>query len=218
MVKIPEINLRPSYLEKLKSALEDTLPGNDAHLNMASLKRLEELENNHPISTAIKSSILILLYPKNNKVFTTFILRQKYDGVHSGQVSFPGGRLEKGDRSLIATALREAKEEVNINPDEVSVLGTLSDLYIPPSNYVVSPVVAYSYSEPDFVAQESEVAEIIESDLGFLFDPKCKKETTIDIGNSTKIKTPYFDVKGHVVWGATAMILSELIEVIKSIS
>jgi hypothetical protein len=89
-------------------------------------------------------------------------------------------------------------------------------MYIPPSNYLVLPVVGYQYSRPDFMAEKSEVAEIIEADLSFLFDNKLIKETVLDV-HGYKIQAPYFDVDGHIIWGATAMILNELKEVIESI-
>ena len=148
---------------------------------------------------------------------TVFILRQIYDGIHSGQVSFPGGRLEKKDKSLIETALRESREEVHIDPDKVQILGTLSEMYIPPSNYLVLPVVGYQPSRPDFIPGKSEVAKIIEADFDFLFDDSLVKETTLDV-QGYKIQAPYFDVNGHIIWGATAMILNELKDVIESIS
>jgi len=163
------------------------------------------------------SSVLILIYPDKDILKTVFILRQTYDGVHSGQVSFPGGRKEDSDDSLIDTALRESNEEVNIDPEKVQVLGVLSEMYIPPSNYLVLPVVGYQDSPPDFIPEKSEVAEIIETNLSFLFDQNLVKETLLDV-RGYKIQAPYYDVDGHIVWGATAMILSELKEVIESIN
>jgi len=210
------ITLDPVFLNKLKVALENELPGMTSHRKMASRLRLEELKFNHDTSQALRSSVLILLYPKNGTVFTNFILRQTYDGVHSGQVSFPGGRVEPGDRTLIDTALREAHEEVNINPQKVQVLGTLSEIYIPPSNFKVLPIVAFSDEAPDFKPDENEVAEIIESDLNFLFDPNAKKEKILH-SRGHEIEAPYYDVKGYVVWGATAMILNELKDIIESL-
>ncbi len=204
------------FTKALSKRLKKPLPGNNAHNKMASKVRLDELKFNYDTSNAILSSVLILLFKDADMIKTIFILRQTYDGIHSGQVSFPGGRLEKNDESLIETALRESKEEVNIDPDKVHILGTLSEMYIPPSNYLVLPVVAYQHSRPDFMAEKSEVAEIIEADLSFLFDNKLIKETVLKV-RGYKIQAPYFDVDGHIIWGATAMILNELKEVIESI-
>ena len=204
------------FIQDLTKRLKKPLPGKKAHKKMASKVRLNELTFEYDTSNATLSSVLILLFKDADVIKTVFILRQTYDGVHSGQVSFPGGRLEKNDESLIETALRESKEEVNIDPAKVTILGTLSEMYIPPSNYLVLPVIGYQYSRPDFMAEKSEVAEIIEADLAFLFDNKLIKETVIDV-HGYKIQAPYFDVNGHIIWGATAMILNELKEVIESI-
>jgi len=206
-----------SFCNKLQSKLSEPLPGEDAHLKMASNVRLGELKFNSSKKPARLSSVLILLYLNNNKIYTSFILRPKYDGVHSGQVAFPGGRQEKEDKSIIHTALREAKEEVNIEQSKITVLGTLSDLFIPPSNYLVTPVLAFSDCPPDFIPQESEVEKIIEANISFLFDETLVKRKTLIVRN-TKIDAPYYKVNEQTIWGATAMILSELKEVIKSIN
>ena len=205
------------FTNLLSKRLKESLPGQKAHNRMASKVRLDELKFNYDTSNAILSSVLILLYKDGNVLKTVFILRQTYDGIHSGQVSFPGGRLEKKDKSLIETALRESREEVHIDPDKVQILGTLSEMYIPPSNYLVLPVVGYQPSRPDFIPEKSEVAKIIEADFDFLFDDSLVKETTLDV-QGYKIQAPYFDVNGHIIWGATAMILNELKDVIESIS
>lgn len=211
------ITLEPNFLDKLKIALNGKLPGPSSHQKMASRVRLNAMKSGTDTSTAIQSSVLILLYPNNNKIYSVFILRQTYDGVHSGQVSFPGGRTEPSDTSLVNTALREASEEINIAPDEVHILGTLTELYIPPSNFLVLPVLAYTHSRPDFKPDPFEVAEIIESDLSFLDDPALRKETTLNV-RGVEIEAPYFEVQGKIVWGATAMILSELKDILSSIT
>ena len=204
------------FIKNLTVRLKEPLPGKKAHNRMASKVRLDELKFDYDTSNATLSSVLILLFKDADVIKTVFILRQTYDGVHSGQVSFPGGRLEENDESLIETALRESNEEVNIDPEKVHIIGTLTEMYIPPSNYLVLPIVGYQPSRPDFLPEKSEVAEIIEADLAFLFDNKLVKETMLDI-RGYKIQAPYFDVDGHIVWGATAMILNELKEVIESI-
>jgi 8-oxo-dGTP pyrophosphatase MutT (NUDIX family) len=210
-------NLRTGqdFKERLKAALASDLPGSNSHLKMASQVRRGGMKFKYDPSSAVPSSVLILLFPGDDSLHTVFILRQTYNGVHSGQVSFPGGRKEPEDRDLVATALREAAEEVNIDPSKVEVLGTLSEMYIPPSNFLVLPVVGYSDSKPDFSPDETEVAEIIETDLEFLFNENKKKETTLNV-RGTVIDTPYYDVKSKVIWGATAMILSELEDIIKT--
>lgn len=203
--------------EELESKLKQTLPGDSAHFKMASSHRQQRLQFGHDPKKAVESAVLIHLYPYGSRIFTTLILRNSYDGVHSGQVSFPGGGKEKTDRNLIETALREAREEVNITPETVHILGVLSELYIPPSNYIVTPVVGFSESQPQFKPDNYEVVKIIKTDLSFLFDESKRKEKMIHV-REYEIEAPYFDVDGYVAWGATAMILSELREVIKSIN
>jgi len=205
-----------SLIIDFQKQLSFPLPGRDAQLKMASAIRNKEAGFNYDTSSATKSSVLISLYPAEGNLYTVFILRQTYDGVHSGQVCFPGGRMEPDDNSLIHTALREAQEEVNINAGKVKVLGALSELFIPPSNFIVLPVIGFLNERPDLKPDISEVAEIIETDISFLFEDNQIKHKTIEI-NGYKIEAPYFDVKGKVIWGATAMILSELKEVILKI-
>ena len=151
------------------------------------------------------------------EVKTVLILRPTYDGVDSGQVSFPGGGRKENDNTIVETAIRESYEEVNIDPGKVNVIGALSDMYIPPSNYMVTPVIGYTISKPDFKPEESEVERIIETNLDFLFNDTLRKETVLNI-RGYQINAPYFDIQGHIVWGATAMILSELRELIQSIT
>jgi 8-oxo-dGTP pyrophosphatase MutT (NUDIX family) len=204
------------FCHKLQNRVKGNLPGEGAHMKMSSRLRTRELEFNNDASSAKLSSVLILLYFDNHKVKIPFILRPKYDGVHSGQISFPGGSMEENDESPIHTALREAQEELNINPKKITVLGTLSEMYIPPSNFLVTPVLAYSDIKPDFIPQASEVEKVIEADISFLLEDSLKKTKNIYVRN-TQIKAPYYDVNNHTVWGATAMMLSELESIIKSV-
>ncbi len=203
------------FVEVLEQRLKQPLPGEQAQMKMASRVRLDDLKLDYDISNAIPSGVLILFYPSSMEVKTVLILRQTYDGVHSGQVSFPGGRREENDKTIVETAIRESEEEVNIDPDKVNVIGALSDMYIPPSNFLVTPVVGYTTSKPDFKPEESEVERIIETNLDFLFDKTLQKETLLNI-RGYQINAPYFDIQSHIVWGATAMILSELKELIES--
>jgi len=203
------------FIHSLNNRLKLQLPGEEAQMKMASRIRHDDLKLDYDLSKAIPSGILILFYPSDDQVKTVLILRQTYEGVHSGQVSFPGGRYEESDKSIIETALRESQEEVNIDPKKVKLIGALSEMYIPPSNFLVTPVVGFTESLPDFIPDSNEVEKIIETNLDFLFDKNAQKETLLNI-RGHKINAPYFDVHGHIVWGATAMILSELREVIES--
>ena len=162
------------FIFSLKNRLKLPLPGEHAQLKMASKVRLDDLKLDYDTSNAIPSGILILLYPADDQIKTILILRQTYDGVHSGQVSFPGGRREKTDNSILETALRESQEEVNVEHEKVKLIGTLSEMYIPPSNFLVTPVVGYSEKRPDFIPDKNEVEKIIETNLHFLFDKNLR--------------------------------------------
>ncbi|MEL6862853.1 MAG: CoA pyrophosphatase, partial [Bacteroidota bacterium] len=136
---------------------------------------------------------------------------------HSGQVSFPGGRYEPEDKSLASGAIREAQEEVGINPSDIQLLGRLTELYIPVSNFLVHPFVGFVNHRPSFIPQESEVAEILEVPLSHLLDPMNTRTTKIHLPQNVILSdVPYYHVAQKVVWGATAMMLSEFLEVVEA--
>ena len=166
---------------------------------------------------AVKSSVLILLYPgqKSGSLLFALIQRPEYDGVHSGQISLPGGRFEEEDGDLTRTALRESNEEIGIQPEGVEIIGSLSELYIPPSNFMVYPFIGYTNVRPEFVPDKKEVENIIETDLADLLNDKNIKTKEIKIRNGIKITAPCYEIDGNIIWGATAMILSEFREVIR---
>jgi 8-oxo-dGTP pyrophosphatase MutT (NUDIX family) len=203
------------FCEKLGSALTEPLPGISAQLKMASHLRVEAMKRNFDLTRAEKSAVLIVFYPFKGSVFFPLILRPAYDGIHSSQISFPGGRMELSDASLVQTALREAHEELAIQNDQVKIIGKLTDVYIPPSNYLVAPIVGYSETVPEFIPDPYEVEQVIEADLRLLFDKTLLKEKTIYAGDMS-IRAPYFDIYGQTVWGATAMMLSELKDIIEN--
>jgi 8-oxo-dGTP pyrophosphatase MutT (NUDIX family) len=198
-------------LEKLQYCFKGTLPGMDSHLIMAPRHRIDDMRKAELQPDAIKSSILILFYTRNNADHLVFIKRPVYNGVHSGQIAFPGGRWEVTDKSLYHTALREAREEIGINTQDVHFCGKLTDLFIPPSNFIVSPFVGIYKTSGVFYPDEIEVAEIIEIPFSFFLNPASVKNTIIKLANGIEILTPCFDYQGNIIWGATAMIMSELI-------
>jgi 8-oxo-dGTP pyrophosphatase MutT (NUDIX family) len=162
------------------------------------------------------SGVLILLYPVKNEWYIPFIQRPVYEGFHSGQISFPGGKAEESDKSLLHTALRETHEEIGISPPEVNIMGQLTPLYLPKSNFNVYPFAGWLESTPRFVPDPLEVAEIIEVSLNELLNPSCIKNFSYQAGDFT-ITAPYYDAGGKKIWGATAMILSEMIEIIRKL-
>lgn len=164
-----------------------------------------------PRPDARQGSVLLLLYPQHNALWLPLMQRPVYEGHHSGQVSLPGGKQEPGDPDRIFTALREAEEEMGIPSREVEVLGTLSELFIPPSNFVVLPVVGYMHRPPVFVPDPAEVDQILEVSLPDLLHENFIKFTDSPPGSLYPIRTPYYPVQERVVWGATAMILSEFV-------
>lgn len=202
------------FVEQVKLRLQEPLPGEDAQLVMAPSRRdFPEEFVVHP--NAKKSAVLILLYPYNERIHTILIQRPVYDGVHSGQVSFPGGKYEETDLLLSTTALREASEEVGIPANKVEILGKLTDLYIRPSNFIVSPFIGYVDHFPDFVIDTHEVQKIISVDLFGLNSNDIRSEKVILHSSGHKIKTPCYEIEGLTVWGATAMIISELNTIVK---
>lgn len=154
--------------------------------------------------------VMILVYPKNDTPFISLIKRPIYDGVHSGQIALPGGAKDETDKDLKETSLRELKEEIGINPADVKVVGKISSVYIPPSKFLVTPFVGVMDRVPTFEKDDFEVAEIIEVPLSVLFDDAIVKYGKVDLGRGNlQIEAPYFDIFGHKVWGATAIMLSE---------
>ncbi|MEL6698330.1 MAG: CoA pyrophosphatase [Bacteroidota bacterium] len=162
-----------------------------------------------------QSAVLILLYPKHSQWHIALMLRVKGDKTHSGEISFPGGRMEEKDPSPTFTALREAHEELDIHPEKVEVLGELTQLYIPVSNFLIYPILAYTHKKPRFRARESEVAEIMEVRLKDLLAPQALQKIPMRLGSGLRILVPSFEVGPHPIWGATAMIMNELLELIR---
>ncbi len=187
------------------------LPGLNSHLTMAPDIRKQDIIHSGRGQNPVQSSVLILLYPGwDNLPHIVFIQRPAYPGVHGGQISFPGGRYEEFDNDLKVTALRETYEEVGVSPDNIEVLGALTTLYIPPSNYIVSPFVGMMDFRPDFVPDPKEVDEVLEIGLHDLLSPSSHQEVSIQIGRPYKV--PCFLVKGKTIWGATAMMLKEFLD------
>jgi len=203
-------------IEKLKHELSKPLPGVESQYRMASYTRKnKELRNIKPRPDVRVAAVLAMLYPKNGETFIT-LMKRTDRGPHSGQISFPGGGVEEQDKELTDTALREAREEVGIHPKDVTTIGKLTHLHIPVSNSMVHPIVGYSHIAPDYVIDPVEVKEVIEAPLNDFFNPDKLKKIDMRINDGFILKdTPYFDIKDFVVWGATAMIMNELLELIK---
>jgi len=194
--------------------LAEPLPGRDSQNKMASLRRISALAVNR-VKKPIKSSVLILLYPFYDEAGFVVILRPDYGGVHSGQISLPGGKFEDDDLSLSYTALRETKEEIGAKPEDIQILGQLTDLYIPPSNFIVTPFIGVTPLRPKFVADPTEVAKIIEIRLSELLNKDNMTMRSIKLPLGIRMKVPCWVINQEIIWGATAMILSEFQELLK---
>ncbi|GAA4467559.1 CoA pyrophosphatase [Nibrella saemangeumensis] len=203
-----------TFTEALHRNLQEPLPGEAAHRKMASASRMRQMLK--PNERTRKSAILIVFYPYQGSIYMPLILRPIYDGVHAGQMAFPGGRMERTDRSLIQTALREAQEEIGIRVTDVRVLGTLTELYIPPSNFFVLPVVGILPYRPDFYPDPREVDRVVEVELHTLMDESIIGINEIEVRGTT-IDAPFYQIQEFRVWGATAMMISELLMVIDHI-
>ncbi len=201
-------------INKLRIGLSGTLPGTNSHKKMFPNVRFTGKKQPDKLNSK-KSSVLILLYPKNNTLYIPFIQRHIYNGAHSGQISLPGGKYELSDKNLKHTALRETEEEIGIKPDSIEILGQLSSIYIPNSNFNVMPYIGFTNNTPVFTPDPFEVHSIIEAPLSKLIDPYSldRYEKVI---NGVQIVAPCFNINNHKIWGATAMIISEFIDIINN--
>ena len=201
-------------IKKIKQKLRQPLPGTKAQLEMAP--HLRKVYDFAPKNATI-ACVLILLFPKNDEWHFVLIQRAPHEkDRHSGQISFPGGRLEESDASLEYGALREAEEEVGVDKKEIEILGRLTELYIPVSNFLVHPFVGFLEKTPEWTAQPSEVESVLEIPIADLLNKEKRKKVDMKVRNNIILKdTPYFDFDGKVVWGATAMMLNELAWVVE---
>lgn len=204
-------------IERLKARLTEALPGVAVQQQMAPVLKHISPSGFKLFSETRPGGVLVLLYPYNGELHLPLILRTEYNGTHSGQVSFPGGKKEDNDPDLIYTALRESSEELGIPEKEVRVLGVLSELFIAASNFKVLPVVGYMRERPKFRIEQREVAEIIEVPLSLLLDSKVVKTKSFKVSTGFTIQAPYYAIKEHTVWGATAMMLSEFLSIYKDL-
>lgn len=198
------------FIENLKTNLQKPLPGVEAQFEMAHVKREKVLANSYESQNYRPSAVLILLYPNEQQQTSVLLIeRMTYNGHHSGQIAFPGGKAEPSDKDLEETALREFFEETGADTRPI-VIGKLTPIYIPLSKFMVQPFVSFVEQKPNFSASAYEVNELIEWEINHLLNPEIIKETIIEPTPGYKLKTPYFDVQGKVLWGATAMMLNEL--------
>lgn len=199
----------------LREVLTRPLPGHDGFLELSGYKRMDIERAREQDPPPRESAVLALIYPKQLDLHCLLMVRPIYDGVHSGQVAFPGGKREAADPSLRDTALREFTEETGAPTTAVEVLGELSPVYIPPSRMLVTPFVGHVEELGALHPDPSEVARLIEMPLSHLMrnDILKSREQYIQL-MERRVQIPYFDVDGEAVWGATAMMLAELRELL----
>jgi 8-oxo-dGTP pyrophosphatase MutT (NUDIX family) len=209
--------IEEAFINKLKQKLKSDLPGEAAQYMMAPLQRKNTVEVGSLNERCRLSAVLLLVCEDNGKLFLPLIQRQVYSGVHSAQVSLPGGKYDELDGSLENTALRECYEEIGIK-ENIELGGGLTKLYIPVSNFLVQPYVGFCFEDgPMLLPHEREVKRIIRLPLEDLLKEELVKNGVIENLLGNKLKAPYFEIEGLQVWGATAMILNEFKAVLKSI-
>ena len=203
-----------SFKTYLKTALQLELPGGKAHSKMLPPgRRLKIYERE--LTSVKMSSVLVLLFPEGEKLFVCLMKRPSTMKHHPGQISFPGGQVEKEDVSAEMTALREAREEVGIDPASVEVIGKLSDLFVEVSQFSIQPFLAWADRMPDFQVNSGEVEALLLFPLSDFVASEMISETEMKTVSGPLI-VRYYPYNGETIWGATAMILSELIEILKS--
>ncbi|KIO51447.1 NUDIX hydrolase [Flavobacterium hibernum] len=204
------------FLQYVPNLIPVELPATLAHIKMAPKERIEALKKlDFKAENPRIAAVMMLFYPKNGKTHLVLIVRNAYNGVHSSQIAFPGGKYENTDVDYAETALRETHEEVGIAPNKIEVIKQFSPMYIPPSNFLVHPFLGISKEELQFYPDIREVAGIIELPLSVFLDDEIIIEATLSTSYGNNILVPAFNIQNHVVWGATAMILSELRDVLK---
>jgi 8-oxo-dGTP pyrophosphatase MutT (NUDIX family) len=195
--------------ENIKKALSQTLPGSTSQRKLLPFDR--ELLANSEEKTYLKhSSVLLLLYPENNELNVCLIKRPAHMKHHAGQIAFPGGRIEKGETAL-ETALRETWEEIGVLPGQIEILGTLSELYVQVSRFQIHPFVGWLNKKPEFIICTDEVEKTISFPLKNMQNAVEKVELKTNLGT---LNVPCFQYEGEIIWGATAMILSEFYDLL----
>ena len=209
---------RPAFINEIHSKLlRQELPGYVAHQAMAHAVRKIDPTRYDPI--AREAGVLMVIYETAHGDFHLVFIKRgaaHEQDKHAGQIGFPGGKKEPSDPDMMYTAMREAEEEINIDLSQIDILGRLSPLYITVSKYLVHPYVAYCRQIPDLTKQESEIEEILHLPLSEFRSASAKQETRISIANGITLNhVPCFLINGHVIWGATAMIMNEFLEIIR---
>jgi 8-oxo-dGTP pyrophosphatase MutT (NUDIX family) len=205
------------FHQNLIQLLESELPGEEAHKPMMPINRPLSSNALKEAKNVKESAVAVMIFEENGIQHCTLIQRPSYDGSHSGQVSFPGGKRELSDENLAFTAIRECWEEVGIRLSENHLIGKLTSVYIPVSNFHVEPFLFYYSEKPDFKADEREVESIFTITMNELLDDSNLDQMEVKISTNLTMKNiPCFNIANKQIWGATALILNELKMILKS--
>ncbi|MGB1103699.1 MAG: NUDIX hydrolase [Crocinitomicaceae bacterium] len=197
------------YIKRLKRELE-MLPGEAAHVDMLPLRKASS-EALKTVSNCRLSAVLVLMHEIKGEPHIVLTQRNQYEGKHSGQISFPGGKIESNDPDTHFTALRETEEEIGVHRDKVEVIGQLTEVYIPVSNFLIHPYIGFASDRIDPTPDPREVSKVINCSTRALLSDENRVETKIKLDTGMVLKNvPAFNFDGHIVWGATAIILNEV--------
>lgn len=203
------------FLNLIPLLKDASLGGLDAQFKLAPPSRKPYGENEIRTKNPKSAAVLALFYERNNETNFLLTLRANYNGTHASQISFPGGKSNSSDLNLQQTALREAEEEIGISIKKVKIIREMTQVYIPPSNFLVTPFIGYLNENPIFT-QNYEVKKLIEISVKDFLNDTAITATTVKTLTATELEVPCFLLNNYVVWGATAMMLSEIRELLKS--
>ena len=203
------------FTKKIDALKKEKLGGLNAQFKMAPKLRLKYDQDKIAASKPREAAVLVLFYPNiKNEMCFLLTKRASYNGTHSAQISFPGGKTEKTDTNLQETALRETFEEVGVQPLSVKMIRELTTVYIPPSNFLATPFFGFVDEKPTFILNH-EVEKEIEVLVSDLLDDANTSTVVLDTSYMKKTEVPCFKINNHIIWGATGMMLSEIKELLK---